>query len=51
MGGYIFKMEGFWVFKWEDLYYFIMFENNCEFSYYISLLFKGFWIYYGVIME
>jgi len=51
MGGYTPKMEGPWVFKREDFYYFTMPENNRELSYYTSPSPKGPWTYHGVIME
>jgi beta-xylosidase len=51
MGGYEPKMEGPWVFKREDTYYFTMPENNRVLTYYMSDSPKGPWSYRGVFME
>lgn len=51
MGGYEPKMEGPWVFKRGDKYYFTMPENNRELAYYMSDSPKGPWEYKGVFME
>ncbi|MBN1379586.1 MAG: family 43 glycosylhydrolase [Gammaproteobacteria bacterium] len=51
MGGYEPKMEGPWVFKRGDIYYFTMPENNRVLTYYTSQSPKGPWKYQGVIME
>lgn len=51
MGGYEPKMEGPWVFKRKDLYYFSMPENNRVLTYYTSKSPVGPWEYRGVIME
>ena len=50
MGGYEPKMEGPWVFKRNDRYYFTMAEDNRVISYYVSLSPTGPWTYQGVIM-
>lgn len=51
MGGYEPKMEGPWVFKRDDLYYFTMPEGNRVLTYYTATSPKGPWQYRGVIME
>lgn len=51
MGGYEPKMEGPWVFKRNDLYYFTMPENNRVLTHYISHSPTGPWEYKGVFME
>ena len=51
MGGYEPKMEGPWVFKRNNLYYFTMPENNRELSYYTAKSPKGPWTYQAVFME
>ena len=51
MGGYEPKMEGPWVFKRKDKYYFTMPENNKTLTYYMSDSPTGPWEYKGVIME
>lgn len=51
MGGYEPKMEGPWVFKRKDKYYFTMPENNKILSYYMSDSPIGPWKYQGEIME
>lgn len=51
MGGYEPKMEGPWVFKRKDKYYFTMPENNRILTYYMADSPKGPWTYKGVIME
>ena len=51
MGGYEPKMEGPWVFKRNDLYYFTMPENNRVLTYYTSTSPKGPWTYQGQFME
>jgi beta-xylosidase len=51
MGGYEPKMEGPWVFKRKDLYYFTMPENNQELAYYTSKSPIGPWQYKGVFMQ
>ena len=51
MGGYEPKMEGPWVFKRGDNYYFTMPENNRELAYYMSDSPVGPWEYKGVFME
>lgn len=50
MGGYEPKMEGPWVFKRGELYYFTMPENNRALSYYTATSPKGPWHYRGVFM-
>jgi beta-xylosidase len=50
MGGYEPKMEGPWVFKRHQLYYFTMPENNRTLTYYTSLSPTGPWQYRGIIM-
>ena len=50
MGGYEPKMEGPWVFKRGDNYYFTMPENNRVLSYYMSKSPTGPWEYKGEIM-
>ncbi|WP_295803732.1 family 43 glycosylhydrolase [uncultured Microbulbifer sp.] len=51
MGGYEPKMEGPWVFKRGDKYYFTMPENNRALSYYMSDSPVGPWEYQGVFMD
>ncbi|MDQ8204481.1 family 43 glycosylhydrolase [Pelagicoccus sp. SDUM812003] len=51
MGGYEPKMEGPWVFKRGDKYYFSMPENNRVLTYYMSDSPTGPWEYQGLIME
>ncbi len=51
MGGYEPKMEGPWVFRRNDKYYFTMPEGNRVLTYYMSNSPKGPWTYKGVIME
>lgn len=51
MGGYEPKMEGPWVFKRGDNYYYTMPENNRVLTYYMAKSPKGPWQYKGVIME
>jgi beta-xylosidase len=51
MGGYEPPMEGPWVFRRNDTYYFTMPENNQTLSYYMAESPKGPWLYQGVIME
>ncbi|WOX04512.1 family 43 glycosylhydrolase [Microbulbifer pacificus] len=51
MGGYEPKMEGPWVFKRGDKYYFTMPENNRALAYYMSDSPAGPWQYQGVFME
>ncbi|QJR80893.1 family 43 glycosylhydrolase [Alteromonas pelagimontana] len=51
MGGYEPKMEGPWVFKREEKYYFTMPENNRELAYYMADSPTGPWTYKGVFME
>ncbi|WP_224745835.1 family 43 glycosylhydrolase [Neiella litorisoli] len=51
MGGYEPKMEGPWVFKRNDIYYFTMPENNRELAYYTAPSPLGPWQYQGVFME
>ncbi len=51
MGGYEPKMEGPWIFKRNNLYYFTMPENNRVLSYYVSKSPKGPWSYKGVFMD
>lgn len=51
MGGYEPKMEGPWVFKRNDLYYFTMPEGNRVLTYYTASSPTGPWAYRGVIME
>ncbi|MGL1958447.1 MAG: family 43 glycosylhydrolase [Colwellia sp.] len=51
MGGFEPKMEGPWVFKRKDNYYFTMPANNRVLSYYMSKSPKGPWQYKGVFME
>ncbi|AWB69225.1 secretion protein (plasmid) [Saccharobesus litoralis] len=51
MGGYEPKMEGPWVFKRHDLYYFTMPENNRELAYYTAKSPLGPWQYKGVFMQ
>ena len=50
MGGYEPKMEGPWVFKRENIYYFTMPENNRTLAYYMSDSPTGPWEYKGAIM-
>lgn len=51
MGNYEPKMEGPWVFKRGDYYYFTMPENNRVLTYYMATSPLGPWQYKGVIME
>ncbi len=51
MGGYEPKMEGPWVFKRNEKYYFTMPEANRVLTYYMADSPKGPWIYKGTIME
>lgn len=51
MGGYEPKMEGPWIFKRKDKYYFTMPENNRVLTYYMADSPIGPWTYKGVIME
>lgn len=51
MGAYEPKMEGPWVFKRRNKYYFTMPEDNRILSYYMADSPKGPWTYQGVIME
>jgi len=51
MGGYEPKMEGPWVFKRNDIYYFTMPENNRVLTYYTAKSPKGPWTYQGVFMD
>lgn len=51
MGGYEPKMEGPWIFKRKEKYYFTMPENNRVLTYYMSDSPKGPWTYKGQIME
>ncbi|MEP1445244.1 MAG: family 43 glycosylhydrolase [Paraglaciecola sp.] len=51
MGGYEPKMEGPWVFKRGNYYYYTMPENNRTLSYYMAKSPKGPWQYKGVFME
>ena len=51
MGGYEPKMEGPWVFKRKELYYFTMPENNRVLTYYTAKSPKGPWQYQGEFME
>ncbi len=51
MGGYEPKMEGPWIFKRNNKYYFTMPEGNRVLTYYMSDSPKGPWTYQGVIME
>lgn len=51
MGGYEPKMEGPWVFKNGDNYYFTMPENNRVLTYYMAKSPTGPWAYKGLIME
>lgn len=51
MGGYEPKMEGPWIFRRGDIYYFTMPEGNRVLTYYMSDSPKGPWVYKGVIME
>ena len=51
MGGYEPKMEGPWVFKRGDFYYYTMPENNRELAYYMATSPKGPWTYKGVFMK
>lgn len=50
MGGYEPKMEGPWVFKRNDKYYYTMPENNTNLTYYMSDSPIGPWEYKGEIM-
>ena len=51
MGGYEPKMEGPWVFKRGDYYYYTMPENNRVLTYYMATSPKGPWEYKGLFME
>ena len=51
MGGYEPNMEGPWVFKKNDTYYFSMPEGNRVLTYYMANSPKGPWHYQGIIME
>ena len=51
MGGYEPKMEGPWIFKRNDTYYYTMPEGNRVLTYYMADSPKGPWTYKGVIME
>jgi beta-xylosidase len=51
MGGYNPPMEGPWVFKRKDLYYFTMPERNRTLSYYTATSPIGPWQYKGIIMK
>jgi beta-xylosidase len=51
MGGHEPKMEGPWIFKRKDKYYFTMPENNKVLTYYTASSPKGPWTYNGVIMD
>lgn len=51
MGGHEPKMEGPWVFRRQDLYYFTMPEGNRTLSHYTSRSPFGPWAYQGVFME
>jgi len=51
MGGYEPKMEGPWVFKRNEKYYFTMPEGNRVLTYYMADSYKGPWTYQGIIME
>ncbi len=51
MGGYEPKMEGPWVFKRNDKYYYTMPENNRVLTYYMADSPEGPWTYMGTIME
>ncbi len=51
MGGYEPKMEGPWVFKRHNKYYFTMPKNNRVLSYYMSDSPMGPWTYKGEIMD
>ena len=51
MGGYEPQMEGPWIFKRNEKYYFTMPEGNRVLTYYMSDSPKGPWTYKGVIME
>lgn len=51
MGGYEPKMEGPWVFKRGNYYYYTMPENNRVLTYYMSTSPTGPWEYKGQIME
>ena len=51
MGGYEPKMEGPWVFKRKDIYYFSMPEGNRTLTYYTARSPKGPWKYQGTIMD
>ncbi|MFB6344001.1 family 43 glycosylhydrolase [Saccharicrinis sp. FJH62] len=51
MGGYEPPMEGPWVFKRKDKYYFTMPEGNRVLTYYMADSPLGPWTYKGVIME
>lgn len=51
MGGYEPKMEGPWIFKRKDKYYYTMPEGNRVLTYYMADSPLGPWTYRGVIME
>ena len=51
MGGYEPKMEGPWLFKRGQYYYYTMPENNRELSYYMANSPIGPWEYKGIIMQ
>ncbi|MGJ8693836.1 MAG: family 43 glycosylhydrolase [Thalassotalea sp.] len=51
MGGYEPKMEGPWIFKRNDTYYFTMPENNRVLTYYTAKSPTGPWKYQGPFME
>ncbi|MDO6718776.1 family 43 glycosylhydrolase [Psychrosphaera sp. 1_MG-2023] len=51
MGGYTPKMEGPWVFKRGDNYYFTMPENNRVLTYYMAKSPTGPWEYKGTFMD
>ncbi|MBN2167113.1 MAG: family 43 glycosylhydrolase [Marinilabiliaceae bacterium] len=51
MGGYKPPMEGPWIFKRNEKYYFTMPENNKVLTYYMSDSPKGPWTYKGMIMD
>lgn len=51
MGGFEPKMEGPWIFKRNNKYYYTMAEGNQVLAYYMSDSPKGPWTYKGTIME
>ncbi|PKB00378.1 glycosyl hydrolase family 43 [Flavobacteriaceae bacterium MAR_2009_75] len=51
MGGYEPKMEGPFVFKRNEKYYYTIAENNRDLSYYMSDSPKGPWTYKGIFMK